>query len=1094
MGGKYPRFDSRKRRRPVRRALAISIILFVAALGITCGWLSREYREIPMLSSIVQSEMVQAVSPAGLELGEIKFKLDIVHWQLSSVMERVVLSNQQQRIAVFPKIRFKLSIGNLALGRVVLNQLEVLYPRLHVVRDAEDRLTFNLEDEHGADALPPVRPSDAAALLSGGIGDIVVRELRLRNARVKIDSPEGEPVRWEIPRISFAARRENSGLLVDTQLVLKDGDITTEIMSQSTVRTDTKQSRHQITLDKFPSRLLLSIHPEMKNFQGLDIPVTGEITLIMQDTDIASIAAKLESEGGSYQNTEVLPEPVKIGAIRINAEAGAEMKGVDIEEASIALEDTTITASGTASLDGSAKTDVEIKLTPFGVSRLYRYWPPGLNQTARDWVTSNLIGGTVKNTSARILIRPGELEHEPMPSSLLLATMDIENTKVQYMPGFPPVDNASGKATITATGLHLDISGGKALTGTTVGPSTLDIEDFSAPGVPMKVSLDITTNAPDIATFISKDHLNVAEEMKFDPATILGTAKGTVNLTFPLYSEELPDPSSAAIFYDIKATITGMSQKAIQGKWDVEGMDGTLTLDNSRLLLDSTTKLQTVPAKLRIESKLGKNPSTLYDFKADIPAAKLPTFGFTLPEDVTGTLGIDARISENGKESVTDAKINITQAAFSAPDIGLTKPIGQAGTLNAKILTKGDIETTPSFELKSGDIELQGSMVKNRKTQEVEKLDAPIVRFGKTDAAIKYDTAGDTTNLNISGKRIDLSDNTGKKKTEGGAQAPKKDDNPLDLFKNLKLNLDVGELVFSESAHLKQVKGSATCAQTCSSINLSAMTINNQPFSYKVTSANGTREAVMTSPDAGGVLQGFDVSEHVKGGKMDYRATFTGSTQKGRMTITDFKIMNGPVLARILTLASLTGIIDTLSGKGISFVKLTVDSSFDTSTLKMSKGKAYGSEIGITFSGSLQPFAQNINLKGTVVPAYTANSMLGKIPVLGDLLVGGEGEGIIAARYSVKGNTDSPDVTVNPLSLLTPGFLRNLFDVFDAPEKPAEEQEADAVTPETEPTPASPPPGPAQVSSAPAKTDNSFGKSSTSRPELKTPVPGKKKR
>lgn len=1093
MGGKYPRFDSRKRRRPLRRALAISFILLVAALGVGCGWLSREYREIPMLSNIIQSEMLQAVSPATLEMGEIKFKLDIVHWQLASVMERVVLSNQQQRIAVFPKIRFKLSVGNLALGRIVLNQLEVLYPRLHVVRDSEDRLTFNLEDEQGADALPPVRPSDAAALLSGGVGDIVVRELRLRNARIKIDSPEGEPVRWEIPRISFAAHKERDELLVDTQLVLKDGDVTTEITSQSTVRTDTKQSRHQITLDKFPSRLLLSVHPLMKKFQGLDIPITGDITLMMQDADITSIAANLTSEGGAYENKEVLPELLKIGAIKIKAEAGEEMKGVDLEEFSLALEDTTITATGNASLDGKDKTDVEIKLTPFGVSRVYRYWPLGLSEAARDWVTNNMIGGTAKNTTARILIRPGELEQEPIPSSVFLATMDIEGSKVQYMPNLPPALEASGKVTVTATSLHLDIAGGKALTGTIVGKSTLDIEDFSAPAVPMKVSLDITTTAADVATFLSKDHLNVAPDMKFDPATITGSGKGLVNLTFPLYSAQVTDPNAPDILYDINATITGMSQKGIQDKWDIEGMDGTLILNNKQLSLDSKTKLQTVPTALKIESTMGGNSTTKYGFKADVPTAKMPAFGFTVPEGVTGTLGIDATITESAKESVTDAKIDLTNAAFAISDLGLTKPTGQKGQLTAKISTKGDIETIPAFELKSGDIQIQGSMVKNKKTLELQKLDAPIVRFGKTDASVKYDTIGGTTNLTVGGKRVDLS---GESKTEKEKATGKKDDgNPLDFFENVKVNIDLGELVFSKLAHLKQLQGTIVCGKICTSANITAQTINNQPLRFAIaTGTGGTREVTMTSPDAGGVLQGFDVSEHVKGGKMDYRATYEGSTQKGRMLITDFKILNGPVLARILTLASLTGIFDTLSGKGISFAKLTVNSSFDTDTLKMSKGKAYGSEIGITFSGSLQPFNETINLKGTVVPAYTANSMLGRIPLLGDLLVGGEGEGIIAARYSVKGNTDTPDVTVNPLSLLTPGFLRNLFDVFDAPEQkttPAKEEPVSTtpVAPTATQPVATPP-----ASAAPTKTDNTFGKSATSRPELKTPVPGKKKR
>src|SRR3546814_2277527 len=37
------------------------------------------------------------------------------------------------------------------------------------------------------------------------------------------------------------------------------------------------------------------------------------------------------------------------------------------------------------------------------------------------------------------------------------------------------------------------------------------------------------------------------------------------------------------------------------------------------------------------------------------------------------------------------------------------------------------------------------------------------------------------------------------------------------------------------------------------------------------------------------------------------------------------------------------------------------------------------------------------------------------------------GEGLISVVYTVDGPTDDPDVSVNPLSALTPGFLRNIF-------------------------------------------------------------------
>ncbi len=71
-------------------------------------------------------------------------------------------------------------------------------------------------------------------------------------------------------------------------------------------------------------------------------------------------------------------------------------------------------------------------------------------------------------------------------------------------------------------------------------------------------------------------------------------------------------------------------------------------------------------------------------------------------------------------------------------------------------------------------------------------------------------------------------------------------------------------------------------------------------------------------------------------------------------------------------------------------------------------------------------------MTGTVVPAYALNSALGRIPVVGPIFSPEKGGGLFAARYSVDGPFGDASVSVNPLSVLTPGFLRGLFDIGSA--------------------------------------------------------------
>jgi len=87
-----------------------------------------------------------------------------------------------------------------------------------------------------------------------------------------------------------------------------------------------------------------------------------------------------------------------------------------------------------------------------------------------------------------------------------------------------------------------------------------------------------------------------------------------------------------------------------------------------------------------------------------------------------------------------------------------------------------------------------------------------------------------------------------------------------------------------------------------------------------------------------------------------------------------------------------------------------------------------------------------LELSGTLVPAYSLNSVLGNLPVLGPILLGGEGEGIFGANFRIAGPASDPKITVNPLSALAPGVLRKLF-LFDAPEPAATPAPAPTATP-----------------------------------------------
>ena len=51
------------------------------------------------------------------------------------------------------------------------------------------------------------------------------------------------------------------------------------------------------------------------------------------------------------------------------------------------------------------------------------------------------------------------------------------------------------------------------------------------------------------------------------------------------------------------------------------------------------------------------------------------------------------------------------------------------------------------------------------------------------------------------------------------------------------------------------------------------------------------------------------------------------------------------------------------------------------------------------------------------------------MPILGQVLLGGEGQGLIGLTFAVTGTFARPRVTINPVSALAPGFLKRFLEI-----------------------------------------------------------------
>ena len=150
----------------------------------------------------------------------------------------------------------------------------------------------------------------------------------------------------------------------------------------------------------------------------------------------------------------------------------------------------------------------------------------------------------------------------------------------------------------------------------------------------------------------------------------------------------------------------------------------------------------------------------------------------------------------------------------------------------------------------------------------------------------------------------------------------------------------------------------------------------------------------------------------------------------GNIEITDSSIKNSSFLARLLQLASFTGLLEILTNEGIPFDRIIVNFTNKNSILNIEEAKFQGFSLGGNLKGLTDIDKQKLNLEGIIVPAYAINALLNKIPLIGQVITGIEGDGLIGVNFKVTGTYDEPDYNVNPLSILTPGIVRSIFESF----------------------------------------------------------------
>ena len=258
------------------------------------------------------------------------------------------------------------------------------------------------------------------------------------------------------------------------------------------------------------------------------------------------------------------------------------------------------------------------------------------------------------------------------------------------------------------------------------------------------------------------------------------------------------------------------------------------------------------------------------------------------------------------------------------------------------------------------------------------------------------------------------------------------DKNFFKIFNNLntKVKINIDEIKLDKENQVNNLNGNLEIKNSkIFDLNLNSSFTNDEKLFISIKTQKDN--AVITtfySDRAKPFVKKYKFIKGFEEGNLDFSSKKIKNVSKSKLIIDNFKVQEIPVLAKILTLASLQGIADILTGEGVRFTDFEMIYSKKDSLMTIEEIYAIGPAISIMMEGYVEE-DDLVSLRGTLVPATTINRSISSIPLLGDLLVGKKvGEGVFGVSFKIKGPPKDLKTVVNPIKTLTPRFITRTLE------------------------------------------------------------------
>jgi hypothetical protein len=720
-------------------------------------------------------------------------------------------------------------------------------------------------------------------------------------------------------------------------------------------------------------------------------------------------------------------DPLVLNRIAIGGRYDAAKQRFVIDEGDVGNTSVGIAMSG--SLDfagGSPRLAAGMAGTRMPADAMKRLWPVFITPKVRDWFNEHLVSGTLERIVIAVNSPIENLKESgpPVPDDGLSIEASGVGCVIRPVNGLPALRDADmtvhivGRDAVVSIGrATADLPSGRKLAFTS---GVFEVPDTAPHAPPARAHFKMEGPVQAAAELMRMDRLRDVSDAPFDPAAMRGNLTAQVSLGMPLKADLPPGSTNYSIAVE---TTNFAADRMIMGQ-KVEAAVLRATANPQGFQLKGDVKIAGAPMSLEYR-KTRNEPDAEVRLQGMLDDAARSNLGFEMGEAISGVIAIrlNGRVAAGSeREGRFNIEADLTSAQIDGLLPGWAKPSGKPARATFLINTTPQVIRVEDLLIEGAGAGVRGSIDFDG-SGEVQSANFPSYGFSDGDRAslrIERGTEG-ALRVIMRGEVYD-----GRNFVKSTAGATRQNSNAKKRSVDADLDVKVATVVGFNGEALRGVElKMSRRAGEVRSFSLNAKIGRDATLTGDLRGRSSGRQVIyLESADAGSFFRFTDVYSRMTGGQlaMTMEAPSTeNQSQQGVLNVRNFAVHDEAQLAHAVdngTQAQRNAI--DFSGMRVEFTRMP-------SKVALREGVVRGPILGGTIDGVVDYGHDEVHLRGTLVPLYGPNNLLGQIPLVG-LFMGGEKEGLFGITYEVVGRPGDPSLRINPISALTPGILRKVFE------------------------------------------------------------------